>query len=125
MNNKLMMGLWKYMINVPPFLWEKQIAKGKKKYADHLTFMSEDHRLVHHFVVRELPLAGKPLSNEFIANALNIPIQRTISILDDLESHMTFIFRNAAGSVIWAYPVTVEKTPHRVTFQTVEQIYAA
>ena len=125
MKNKLMMGLWKYMINVPPFLWEKQIAKGKKKYADHLAFMSGDHRLVHHFVVRELPFAGKPLSPEFIAGRLQITVDRTISILDDLESHMTFIFRNADGAVAWAYPVTVEKTPHEVTFHTGERLYAA
>lgn len=125
MRNKLMMGLWKCMINVPPFLWEKQIARGKKKYADHLAFMSEEHRLVHHFAVRELPFAGKPLSPEFIANALNIPVRQTISILDDLESHMTFIFRNDTGSIVWAYPVTVEKTPHQIAFNTGDQIYAA
>jgi hypothetical protein len=125
MKNKLMMGLWKVMINVPPFLWEKQIAKGRKKYADHLAFMSGEHRLVHHFVVRELPFAAKPLSPEFIASALHIPIERTISILNDLEAHMTFIFRNTAGSVVWAYPVTVEKTPHQVMFHTGEQLYAA
>ena len=125
MKNKLMMGLWKFMINVPPFLWEKQIAKGEKKYADHLAFMSAEHRLVHHFVVRELPFAGKPLSPESITNTLNIPIERTVSILDDLESHMTFIFRNADGAVAWAYPVTVEKTPHKITFHTGEHLYAA
>lgn len=125
MKNKLMMGLWRYMLSVPPFLWEKQIAKGKKKYSDHLAFMSEEHRLVHHFSVRELPIAGKPLSPEFISTALNIPIERIIAILDDLESHMTFIFRNAQGDIEWAYPVTVEKTPHHVTFHTGEQLYAA
>jgi hypothetical protein len=47
------------------------------------------------------------------------------AILDDLEKHMTFLFRNQAGEVVWAYPVTVEKTPHRVTFDTGETIYAA
>lgn len=125
MKNKLMMGLWRYMLSVPPFLWEKQIAKGKKKYADHLAFMSEEHRLVHHFAVRELPIAGKPLSPEFISNALNIPVSRVIAILNDLESHMTFIFRNVQGEIEWAYPVTVEKTPHHVTFQSGEQLYAA
>ena len=125
MKNKLMMGLWRYMLAVPPFLWEKQIAKGKKKYADHLAFMSADHRIVHHFAVRELPIAGKPLSPEFISNALNITVRRAIAILDDLESHMAFIFRNAQGEIEWAYPVTVEKTPHHVTFHTGEQLYAA
>jgi hypothetical protein len=125
MKNKLMMGLWRYMLDVPPFLWEKQIAKGKRKYADHLAFMSGEHRLVHHFVVRELPIAGKPLSPEFISNALNIPVNRVIGILDDLESHMTFIFRNIQGEIEWAYPVTVAKTPHHVTFHTGETPYAA
>ena len=100
MKNKLMMGLWRYMLSVPPFLWEKQIAKGKKKFAGHLAFMSEEHRLVHRFAVRELPIAGKPLSPEFISNALNIPIQRIIAIMDDLESHMIFIFRNAQGEIV-------------------------
>jgi hypothetical protein len=125
MKNKVMMGLCDYMIDVPLSLWEEQIAKGKKKYTDHISFMSREHRLVHHFVVRELPIVAKPLSPEFIANSLNISVERTISILDDLESHMTFIFRNADGSIIWAYPVTLEKTPHHVTFNTGEQLYAA
>ncbi|MBI5590724.1 MAG: hypothetical protein HY881_09600 [Deltaproteobacteria bacterium] len=125
MKNKLMMGLWRYMLSVPPFLWEKQIANGKKGFADHLAFMTEEHRLIHHFAVRELPIAGKPLPPEFISNALNIPVERVIAILDDLESHMTFIFRNSRGEIEWAYPVTVEKTPHHVTFHTGEQLYAA
>ena len=125
MKNKLMMGLWRYMLSVPPFLWEKQIVKGKKKFAAHLAFMSPEHRLVHYFTVQELPRVGKPLAPEFIAAALNISVPRIIAILDDLESHMTFIFRNARGEVEWAYPVTVEKTPHHLRFHTGEQLYAA
>jgi hypothetical protein len=113
------------MLGVPPFLWKKQIAKGRKRFANHLAFMSEEHRLVHHFAVRELPVAGKPLPAECIADALNIPVGRITAILDDLESHMTFIFRNARGEIEWAYPVTVEKTPHRVIFHTGEALYAA
>jgi len=38
---------------------------------------------------------------------------------------MTFLYRNVAGNVVWAYPVTVEQTPHRVIFNTGESIYAA
>lgn len=125
MKNKLMMGFWKFIIDVPPFLWEKQIGKGKKKFAAHLAFMSPEHRRAHHYIVRELPYAGKPLSPEAIAHALNIPVERTVSILDDLESHMTFIFRNKEGAVVWAYPVTVEQTPHHVTFHTGEELHAA
>ena len=38
---------------------------------------------------------------------------------------MTFLFRNSQGAVTWAYPVTVEPTPHRVAFSTGEEVYAA
>jgi hypothetical protein len=48
-----------------------------------------------------------------------------VLFLDELEQHMTFLFRNAQGDVVWAYPVTVEQTPHRITFDTGEQLYAA
>jgi hypothetical protein len=46
-------------------------------------------------------------------------------VLDELERRMTFLFRNQAGAVAWAYPVTVDVTPHHVTFSTGEQVYAA
>ena len=29
------------------------------------------------------------------------------------------------GAVTWAYPVTVDQTPHHLTFNTGEKIYAA
>jgi len=125
MKNKLMIGFWKCMLNVPSFLWEKQIFKAKKKFKTEFSFMSEEHRLVHHFVVRELPYAGKPLSADFVANKLALAVGRVNAILDDLEKHMTFLFRNGQGDVVWTYPVTVEKTPHHVTFNTGEQLYAA
>jgi hypothetical protein len=47
------------------------------------------------------------------------------AILDELEKHMTFLFRDEQGAVAWAYPVTVDRTPHHVTFDTGEQVYAA
>jgi hypothetical protein len=74
MKNKLMLGLWRYTINVPPFLWEKHILKGKKKFEKEHRSLSREYRLVHHFVVRELPYLGKPLSPEFISGKLAMSI---------------------------------------------------
>ena len=48
-----------------------------------------------------------------------------VGLLDDLEKHMTFLFRNAQGAVEWAYPVTVARTPHKVTFSSGEKLFAA
>lgn len=127
MKDRIMLGLWKYMIGLPPFLMDmkKKIEHEKRRYEAAMGFMQEDHRRVHHFVVRHLPGYGKPLSPEVIAGNTGIGRDRVVSILDDLEKHMTFLFRNRQGEVTWAYPVTVERTPHHLTFSSGEQIYAA
>ena len=62
---------------------------------------------------------------ETIAQNLNMEQELVISILDELEKNMTFLFRNNDGAVTWAYPVTVEKTSHYITFSTGEHINAA
>ena len=125
MKNKLMLGLWRYIIDVPLFLWEKQIAQGKRKLEKEHGFLSDEKRLIHHFVVRELPRNGKPLSPELISEKLGFPADRVKDALDYLEKRMTFLYRNKDGDVVWAYPVTVEKTPHKITFNTGEKLYAA
>ena len=125
MRKKLMLGLWRYIINVPPFLWEKQISKMKRKLQTEYSSLSREHHSVHHFVVRELPYVGKPLSPELVADKLHIPVDGVRTILDDLEKGMTFLFRNNNGEVVWAYPVTVDKTPHHLSFSTGEELYAA
>ncbi len=65
------------------------------------------------------------MSPDTMAAELGLSRERVVSILDDLEKHMTFLWRNGQGEVAWAYPVTVDRTPHHVTFSTGEQIYAA
>ncbi len=40
-----MLGLWRYMLKVPPFLWEKQISKAKKKFEAENSFMTREHGL--------------------------------------------------------------------------------
>ena len=122
MNNTLLLGIWRMMISVPPALWQRQMAKETQ--AD-LAFMTADHHRVRDFVVREMPRFNRPLPPELIAAELHLPLERVIPILNDLEREMTFLFRNAAGAVTWAYPVTVDKTPHQVTFSSGERLYAA
>jgi hypothetical protein len=52
-------------------------------------------------------------------------VERVVTILEDLERHMTFLFRNEQGEVVWAYPVTAETTRHLVTLSTGERVCAA
>ncbi len=127
MKNRIILGLWKYMVSVPAFLIDpkKQLERQKARFEASMGFMSEDHRRVHHYAVRELPRINKPLSPDTIAAELGLPRERIVALLTDLEKHMTFLFRNMQGHVTWAYPVTVDKTPHHLTFSTGEQVYAA
>jgi hypothetical protein len=120
MDDSVLLGLRRCMLPIPRSVWQKQ-AHGNAQ----LGFMSDEHHRIRNFVVKELPRAGKPLSPHFIAQELRLPVTRTTDILDELEQRMTFLFRNEQGAVAWAYPVTVEHTPHHVTFSTGEQIYAA
>jgi len=125
MNNPLLLGLWRYMLPIPRVIWQGQVFQNALRNKMNLGFMSEDHHRVRNFVVRELPRARGPLAPEHIAQELKLPMAQVNVILDELEKHMTFLFRNKEGAVIWAYPVTVDRTPHRVTFSTGEQAYAA
>jgi hypothetical protein len=113
------------MLPIPEALWQKRISAVGRRIEAELTFMEEDHRRVHHFVVRELPRIGRPLPAEFISENLDISVERVSAILDELDSRMLFLSKNSEGSVLWAYPGTAEKTPHHVTFSTGEKIYAA
>ncbi len=125
MGNSLLTGLGRFMLPIPSALWRSQVAKAGGKIRNRQGFMTPEHRAVHHFVVRELPGVGEPMTPDFIAEGLDLPRERVTAILDALEKHLTYLFRNKDGAVTWAYPVTVDKTPHRMTFSTGETIYAA
>ena len=125
MDNTLLKGIWKYLLPVPPFMWQKAINKMAGKARARIRFMTPDHHAVRNFVVLELPRSGVPLSPQRIASELGFSIEHVFRILDDLETAKFFLFRNNAGEVVWAYPVTVQKTPHKAIFSSGEEIFAA
>lgn len=90
-----------------------------------LAFMTKEHHRIRYFVVKELPRYGKPMPAEFISQEVQLPIAQVNTVLDDLEKNLFFLVRNDSGAVSWAFPVTTEMTPHRLSFSTGEQSYAA
>ena len=125
MKKRMLLGVHRHTLGVPHFIWGRQVEGGARHNARRLAFMSPEHHAVRNFAVTELPRSGQPLAPETISQRLDLPLERVIAILADLEKHMTFLFRNQQGAVAWAYPVTVEPTPHRVTFSSGEKLYAA
>lgn len=125
MTETILLGQGNQILEVPRTKWEEHLADVPGHMQTRLSFMSPAHHAVRYFAVRELPLRGEPLPPEFIAEALDLPLELTGAILEDLEKNLFFLVRNEAGAVAWAYPVTAERTPHRLTSSTGERLYAA
>jgi hypothetical protein len=125
MNKNLLLGFWRHMLRIPSRLWKREVEHNAENGADSLAFMTPEHHLIRNLVVRELPRLGKPIPPEWIATQTGLALEQVNLILEDLEQHMTFLFRNTHGEVVWAYPVTVEQTPHQITFSSGEKLYAA
>jgi hypothetical protein len=124
MTDGLLLGLGHYMIPIPRMAWQRLVKARARKIRASLGFMSEDHHRVRDFVVTELPRAGKPVPPESIAEELGLAIPLVRSVLAELEEHLTFLFRDDRGAVTWAYPVTVDETPHHASFSTGEEAYS-
>lgn len=125
MDASILMGQGREVTHRPRIEWEQHLSQVPHYQANRLRFMSTEHHRVRYFVVCELPRIGVPIPPEVIANALQLPLARIHAILDELEQHLFFLVRNDHGAVSWAFPMTVDPTPHRLTFSTGEQVFAA
>ena len=125
MGETILLGRGNQIFELPQEVWEAHLAEIPNHADDRLGFMSKEHHRVRYFAVKELPRVGKPLEPGYISKELDLPVERVISILEDLERHLMFLVRNDAGAVSWAYQVTVERTPHEVTFLNGDRLYGA
>ena len=125
MKENILSSAGNQLTKIPREIWEQHVDQTSKDIPKVLGFMTEAHHLIRYFVVRELPRIRKPIAPERISEELDIPLSRTIEILDDLEKNLFFLVRNEQGEISWAFPVTVDKTPHRLTLSTGERLNAA
>ena len=119
MNKSLLLGLWRILLRIPRPIWQQEVTRSARAAEKSLAFMTVDHHKVRDFVVREMPRIAKPIPPELIAQSLNMELEQVIPILDELEKKLTFLYRNEEGAVVWAYPVTVTQTPHRISFRLI------
>jgi hypothetical protein len=86
---------------------------------------SDAHHQIRYFVVKEMAIRQRPIEPEYISEELNLPKKGVNLLLEELERKLFFLVRNEMGAVVWAFPVTVEITPHRLSFSSGELLYAA
>ena len=125
MSDMILLGQGSQITEIPRKAWEEQLSQFPQHSETRLGFMSEVHHLVRNFIVRELPRTSHPIQPDFISKSLELPLARVNTLLDELEKNLFFLVRNSQGAVSWAYPVTVEKTPHELVFSTGERLYGA
>jgi hypothetical protein len=121
----IFIGRGRQLVQVPRKEWEQHLATVPQIQEGRLRFMTATHHLVRNFVVKVLPSFGRPIPPEYIAQHLGLSLTQVQAVLDELDAHLFFLVRNSQGAVAWAFPMTVDPTPHRLTFSTGEQLYAA
>jgi hypothetical protein len=132
MSHKPLLGVRKHMISIPRHLhplsrlaWRttaKTVEMGVR------FFISKEHHLVRNYAARELTRVGSPLTPEFIANALDMPVERVNVILDEWVRRRVLL-KNEQGAVTCVYPVRVDipqcSSLHHVIFSNDEQMQTA
>lgn len=125
MSKPVLRGMGGRILTIPRDTWESGLEIAREETTGSLRFMTQDHHRVRYFVVEELVRTGNPIDPETISHDLLIPLQRVGEILHELESNLFFLVRNHEGLVTWAFPVTVEPTPHRLEFRSGERLWGA
>lgn len=113
------------IVPIPRERWENELRAAPEAIAKRLEFMTPDHHRVRRFAVEELPRRGTALSTSDIATALSMPNEAVARIVDELEPALFFVVRTGGPAVSWAFPVTVDETPHALAFGTGERCFAA
>jgi hypothetical protein len=125
MAEKILIGKGQQFLEISRTTWEQQLAQIPQHSHARLSFMTDAHHQVRNFVVKELVKLQEPVTPEFISETLNMPLNEVMAILEELERKLFFLVRNEQNAVAWAYPVTVELTPHRLNFSTGERLFGA
>ena len=106
--------------------WRDAVAAHVTHMPQRLAFMTPSHHRVRNAAVLGLPRnGGRPLSMAQLAAAAGVPEADTRAIAAELERNLFFVVRGGADDISWAFPVTSDPTPHRLTFASGESIFGA
>jgi len=125
MEEKILLGRDHQIVEIPLATWKQHLTHIPQHSQSRLHFMTETHHQIRYFAVKELAIQQKPIEPEYFSEQLKLLLDVVSSTLEELEQKLFFLVRNEQGAVAWAYPVTVETTPHKIQFHSGERLYAA
>ena len=125
MEEKILIGRDREILEIPQATWKQELAQIPQHSQTRLNFMTNTHHQIRNFVVKEMAIRQKPIEPKLISEKLSIPLEQVNFLLEELERKLFFLVRNEQGAVAWAYPITVETTPHKLNFASGERLYGA
>ncbi len=125
LKHKMFMGIGSFMVPIPQAISGKGLKRGVLGAKAKADILSTEERRVHHFIVKKIAVAKKPITAESVSEELDVQAKRVEKIIDKLEAMKTFLYRSDGKGVNWAYPLSLENTDHRMTVSTGEQFFAA
>lgn len=125
MRETILLGQDRKILEIPLATWKQQLIQVPQHVQPRLSFMTDAYHQIRYFVVKEMANVQEPIGPEYISKMLKIPLGSVKQILEELEKNLFFLVRNDRGAVSWAFPVTVESTPHKMVFSSGEHLYAA
>src|SRR5512135_858673 len=99
MEAKILLGRDQTILEVPQAAWQQHLTQVPQQSQARLDFMTEAHRQIRYFVVKEMVNTQKPIEPEFVAEQLSMPLARVNRILEELGRNLFFLVRNAQGAV--------------------------
>ena len=121
----MLMGVGGFMVPIPKFISNKGLEKGVAGAEAKAARLSKEERRVHHYIVRNMPTASKPIEALQVSEALELSLDMVAETIDKLEEMKTFLFRTSGQGVDWAYPISLENTGHEMRCSTGELFNAA
>lgn len=125
MSKTVLLGRDQKIIEIPETAWKQDLEQVPQHIQPRLSFMTDVQHQIRYFVVKQMAKIQKPIPPEFISDELKIGLEHVKSILEELERNLFFLVKNEHGEVVWAYPITVETTPHKIKFKSGERLFGA
>jgi hypothetical protein len=119
------LGLGGRLFPVPGALIRWMAGKQSASWARRNGRLTELQATVRILAVQHLPDSDKPMTAAAIAELGGLAEADVAQALVELHRLLGFIALDRDGAVEWAYPVTVDATPHYLSFESGERMSAA
>jgi hypothetical protein len=108
-----LMGFSRWVWPVPLYFWRRQRDSFITDIEKSFNEFTGKHQQAYRLALVHLVTTNTPLEIMDVAAQLGLTIDRTEEIIDDLEKRTGLVKRNRNGSIVSAYPVTLDKSRGR------------